>query len=63
MPWDSEAGITLARGLQEADSVAFQGIYTHDGDSYNARGEEQLKEAGSSAADKLLAFSQRSVSC
>ena len=59
IPWDSDIGVELAKQLDGSAAVSFQGIYTHEGGSYSAKNEKDVKAVGAQTTDRLLTVAAR----
>ncbi|OWF36468.1 uncharacterized protein LOC110441658 [Mizuhopecten yessoensis] len=57
--WDSEMALTLATEAANSPGIEFLGLYVHSGDSYLARGPDQMRESGKRNTDKLLQLKVR----
>jgi len=55
----SEVAVNLARDLHESPKLAFDGILTHSGHSYNARGAEALRRIAEEERSTMVHFSDR----
>jgi D-serine deaminase-like pyridoxal phosphate-dependent protein len=57
--WDSDSALELVRHVAASQSVTFVGLYGHEGQSYHARGVEEVKEIGQQAAERILGLANR----
>jgi D-serine deaminase-like pyridoxal phosphate-dependent protein len=57
--WNEGSTRALAKQLNTSSKITFQGIYTHEGHSYNARGRQQIEVIADEATDRLLHLAAR----
>lgn len=57
--WDSQEAVILADRVIKCKNVTLKGIYTHDGHSYNSKGELDIKESSKATFGKLLQLAKR----
>lgn len=57
--WDSDMALTLAREAANCPGIDFRGLYVHSGDSYGAKGPDQIRQTGKKNTDKLLQLKVR----
>lgn len=57
--WSADSTINVAKLLDKSPAIRFQGIYTHEGHSYNARTPQQIEEVSDQTADRLLHLASR----
>jgi D-serine deaminase-like pyridoxal phosphate-dependent protein len=55
----SEAALDLARELHESSTLIFDGILTHSGHSYHARGEDMIRRVAEEERRVMVEFSER----
>jgi D-serine deaminase-like pyridoxal phosphate-dependent protein len=59
VPWDSDTAINLAKRLSHNTACTFRGIYCHEGQSYKARGFDEVEQVSSQTAERILELANR----
>ena len=60
--WDcSDHGIQLAQQVQASSSVQLAGIYAHEGNAYDAHGEQEMHSVGNETVARIVHFAQKWV--
>ncbi|CAH1802444.1 unnamed protein product, partial [Owenia fusiformis] len=57
--WDDKAAVDFILRVNESPNIVFQGLYTHEGIAYNARGRDQLRTIGGTVVDNIASLAQR----
>ena len=57
--WDDTDGFDIARRINGSPDLHLQGLYTHDGNSYDARGPDEIREIGQETVDRILELKQK----
>ncbi len=60
--WDDDAAVSFGRRLAASRTINFQGLYVHEGQSYNAKGTEELQAINTEATERCLDLANRSAS-
>lgn len=59
VPWDGDTAITLAKRLSHNTACTFRGIYCHEGQSYKAKGFDEVEQVSSQTAERILDVANR----
>jgi len=59
VPWDGDGGVNLAKRLSHNTACTFRGIYCHEGQSYKAKGFDEVEQVSSLTADRILDLANR----
>lgn len=57
--WDGEYAIELARRLSQNTACTFRGIYCHEGQSYKAKGFDEIEQVSSQTTERILDVANR----
>jgi len=57
--WDGDDGVKLAQRLSNSEHFKFMGLYAHEGQSYHARGVQEIQEIGDQTAERVLQLAGR----
>lgn len=56
VPYDDPQAVKLAMEIASKECVDFKGLYVHEGNAYNCKGENSIKETTSETWKKLIIF-------
>lgn len=59
VPWDGECAVKLARRLSQNTACTFRGIYCHEGQSYKAKGFDEIEQVSSQTTERILEVANR----